>query len=128
MWPPSRPRSWLNSWTAVRRFAGSANGTKPGWAFGRGTWPGFGSMPPAESQTILPNTVAAFHRLPTWTELAVLPEAELRACLLGFRARYIADTARFLAARPGWLEETETLPYSTAKERLRSLPGVGEKI
>ncbi len=69
-----------------------------------------------------------FHRLPTWPELAQIPEADLRACLLGFRARYIAETARFLAAHPGWLEETERAPYAVAKERLCSLPGVGEKI
>ena len=73
--------------------------------------------------------IASDHfRLPTWTELAAVPEPELRACLLGFRARYIAETARFLAAHPGWLEETETLPYAAAKERLCTLPGVGEKV
>jgi N-glycosylase/DNA lyase len=75
-----------------------------------------------------PSTLNSFHRLPTWTELAAIPEAELRACLLGFRARYIHQTAQFLAAHPGWLEETETLPYTDAKERLCSLPGVGEKV
>ncbi len=68
------------------------------------------------------------HRLPTWPELARIPEAQLRACLLGFRARYISETAQFLAAHPGWLEETETAPYAIAKERLCSLPGVGEKV
>lgn len=69
------------------------------------------------------------HRpLPTWAQLATIPEAELRSCLLGFRARYIAETARFLAGQPGWLEETEALPYGAAKERLCSLPGVGEKV
>ncbi len=73
-------------------------------------------------------SAAAIHRLPTWPELAQIPEADLRACLLGFRARYIAETARFLAAHPGWLEETETLPYPIAKERLCTLPGVGEKV
>jgi N-glycosylase/DNA lyase len=67
-------------------------------------------------------------RLPTWAELAAVPEAELRQCLLGFRARYIAETAKFLARHPGWLEETEALPYPAAKERLCSLPGVGEKV
>ncbi len=71
---------------------------------------------------------ATLHRLPAWSELAQIPEAELRACLLGFRARYIAETARFLAERPGWLEETESLPYAVAKERLCQLPGVGEKV
>ena len=75
-----------------------------------------------------PGSTPGFHRLPTWTELAVIPEADLRACLLGFRARYIAETARFLAANPGWLEETERAPYAVAKERLCSLPGVGEKV
>jgi N-glycosylase/DNA lyase len=68
------------------------------------------------------------HQLPTWPELARIPEAELRRCLLGFRARYIHQTAQFLAAHPGWLEETESLPYAAAKERLCSLPGVGEKV
>lgn len=72
--------------------------------------------------------VRGYYRLPTWTELAAVPETELRACLLGFRARYIAETARFLVAHPGWLEETEAAPYAVAKERLCSLPGVGEKV
>ncbi|MDQ5978711.1 MAG: N-glycosylase/DNA lyase [Verrucomicrobiota bacterium] len=67
-------------------------------------------------------------RLPTWPELATIPEKDLRACLLGFRARYIAETAKFLAARPGWLDETEALPYPAAKARLMELPGVGEKV
>jgi N-glycosylase/DNA lyase len=68
------------------------------------------------------------HRLPTWEELASVPETQLRGCLLGFRARYIAATATFLAAHPGWLEETESLPYAAAKARLCALPGVGEKV
>jgi N-glycosylase/DNA lyase len=67
-------------------------------------------------------------RLPTWPELAQIPEADLRACLLGFRARYIAETARWIAAHPGWLEETEAAPYAIAKARLCSLNGVGEKV
>ena len=83
------------------------------------------SSPAGEVPAATPLTL---HRLPTWPELARIPEAELRACLLGFRARYIADTARFLAAHPGWLEETELLPYAQAKARLGELPGVGEKI
>ena len=68
------------------------------------------------------------HRLPTWAELAAVSENKLRECLLGFRARYIHQTAQFLAANPGWLETTEQLPYAEAKERLCSLPGVGEKV
>ncbi len=70
----------------------------------------------------------ALHRLPTWPELAAISEQDLRDCQFGFRARFIAETARFLTAHPGWLEETERLPYVAAKARLRELPGVGEKI
>lgn len=69
-----------------------------------------------------------YRRLPTWTGLATIPEKKLRACLLGFRAKYIHGTAQYLAARPGWLEETESLPYVAAKARLLELPGVGEKV
>ena len=71
---------------------------------------------------------AHLHRLPTWAELAGVPEKDLRACLLGFRARYIYLTAQYIAARPGWLKETELLPYAAAKARLLELPGVGEKV
>ena len=66
--------------------------------------------------------------LPTWTQLAELSEEQLRGCQLGFRARYIKGTADFLAAHPGWLEQTATLPYADAKAALCILPGVGEKI
>jgi N-glycosylase/DNA lyase len=66
--------------------------------------------------------------LPTWGELSAATEGGLRACRLGFRARYVHQTAAFLATRPGWLEETEELPYPEAKARLCGLPGVGEKI
>jgi N-glycosylase/DNA lyase len=75
-----------------------------------------------------PQLSTSCHRLPTWPELAEIPEVELRRCLLGFRARYIHQTARFLAARPGWLEATAARPYAEAKAGLCELPGVGEKI
>jgi N-glycosylase/DNA lyase len=71
---------------------------------------------------------AAGRALPSWAELADVPEAELRACKLGFRARHIHGTARFLAAHPGWLEETGALDYPEARARLCLLPGVGEKV
>ena len=66
--------------------------------------------------------------LPSWDALALAPEAALRACRLGFRARHIHRTAQFLAAHAGWLEATEAMPYAEARERLCALPGVGEKI
>jgi N-glycosylase/DNA lyase len=81
----------------------------------------------APSSALSPLT-SGFFRLPTWPELAAIPEKDLRACQFGFRARFIHETARYLAAHPGWLDETEALPYSEAKARLCELPGVGEKI
>ena len=69
-----------------------------------------------------------FFMLPTWGQLAEVSETELRACQLGFRARYIKGTADYIAEHPGWLEHTATLPYAEAKEALCTLPGVGEKI
>jgi N-glycosylase/DNA lyase len=83
---------------------------------------------PPETPNPKLGTAALQRRLPTWPQLATIAETDLRACLLGFRARYIHQTAQFLAAHPGWLDETETLPYAAAKERLCSLPGVGEKV
>ena len=70
----------------------------------------------------------AWHALPTWQALAPVPESDLRACALGFRARHVAGIAAFLAQNPGWLEATEQAPYAEAKARLLELPGVGEKI
>lgn len=69
-----------------------------------------------------------YHALPNWDELYQAGETALRACGLGYRARHVAATAAVLWEKPGWLEETESLPYSKAKIRLLELPGVGEKI
>jgi N-glycosylase/DNA lyase len=72
--------------------------------------------------------VPGIHRLPTWEELATVSEEALRACLLGFRARYVSQTAQILAGKTDWLSQLDQLPYRQAKERLRELPGVGEKV
>lgn len=72
--------------------------------------------------------VPGFRRLPTWADLARVSETALRDCKLGFRAKHICETARYLAENPGWLETTETAPYAEAKQRLCTLPGVGEKV
>ncbi len=68
------------------------------------------------------------HALPAWETIATADPAVLRACALGYRAAYIQDTARFLAAHPGWLDETERIPFAEARARLVTLPGVGPKI
>ena len=67
-------------------------------------------------------------RLPSWEVLARVPETELRACGLGFRARHIKNTATVLSGDPGWEKRIEALPYPEAKQDLLRLPGVGEKV
>ena len=84
--------------------------------------------PSANNGVCKTDALRSIYALPTWPELAKIPEATLRECQLGFRAKFISGTAQFVAAHPGWLEETESLPYADAKARLCSLPGVGEKI
>lgn len=75
-----------------------------------------------------PELANGIHGLPTWAALATVGEPELRRCALGFRAGYVAETARFLAAHPGWMERVEALPYPEARAELVALPGVGEKV
>ncbi len=68
------------------------------------------------------------NRLPNWEQLYAATEDDLRACRLGYRARYIKGTAQHLAQHPGWLDDLEQLPYPEARAKLMALPGVGGKI
>ena len=43
---------------------------------------------PAIGSATVGHSSLQFHRLPTWAELALIPEADLRACQFGFRARW----------------------------------------
>lgn len=72
--------------------------------------------------------VPGVHALPTWEKLAETSEADLRACSLGFRARYIHATALLLAEDPTELERIPQLPYPEAKKALMRFPGIGEKV
>ncbi len=49
---------------------------------------------------------------------------------LGYRARYVKETAEQVMARggPAWLFSLRQLPYAEAKAALLTLPGIGEKI
>lgn len=65
---------------------------------------------------------------PGWDKLAEISEDELRTFKLGYRAKYVAKTAKFIVNNKGWLESIQTLPYEDAKNQLLRLPGVGEKV
>ncbi len=66
--------------------------------------------------------------LPTWKTLSEVPERELRACKLGYRAKYIKATAQFLSENPNHLNGLSTLKFGDAREQIMKLPGVGGKI
>lgn len=52
----------------------------------------------------------------------------LTDCSLGYRAGYLKETARFLAADPGWEERIDILPFRKARADLLRLKGVGKKV
>lgn len=52
----------------------------------------------------------------------------LAACPLGYRARYVKETASAVAADPGWADRIRSLGYEDAARELRRLSGVGPKV
>lgn len=69
-----------------------------------------------------------YHAFPTPETLAMASEEELRDCNLGYRAKYVAGTARAVAAGEISLEKISRMRYKKAKEELLTLYGVGEKV
>lgn len=69
-----------------------------------------------------------YHSLPSWKRLASLSETDLRGLKLGYRARYIHQTAQQLKSNPNLLTSLPNLSTIEAKKLLLSLPGVGSKI
>jgi len=72
--------------------------------------------------------VQQYKSLPNWDILAQLEEKQLRSLKLGYRAKYIKQTADFLKENPQYLKELPDLTTLEAKQMLLQLPGVGEKI
>ena len=70
----------------------------------------------------------SFNQLPNWSILARATDAELKACALGYRAKFIRDTARVLESQPQWVEEFQKLSTPDLIEKLQTLPGVGPKV
>ncbi|HUD48213.1 MAG TPA: DNA glycosylase [Candidatus Baltobacteraceae bacterium] len=72
--------------------------------------------------------IAPAFSFPTAARIAAASEAELRGCKLGFRAPYLAATARVVASGKIDLSRLSELPMDEARAALVDLPGVGVKI
>jgi N-glycosylase/DNA lyase len=69
-----------------------------------------------------------FYTFPKPAELAGASVKELAACGLGYRAKYISETARLVCENTFDLERLKETTYEKAKEELMRLPGVGPKV
>lgn len=81
----------------------------------------------ADGQAASPPPFFAF---PTIERLAEVPEAELRELGLGYRARYVRETAQLLLERGGadWLLAQRRAARGDAQAALIELSGVGPKV
>lgn len=68
-----------------------------------------------------------FHAFPTPEELAAASDHELAECGLGYRAKYVHETARTVYENQFDFEHLRKLGYEDAKEQLLNLRGVGPK-
>lgn len=69
-----------------------------------------------------------YYDFPTAAALADAEEEDLRACNLGYRSRYIRDTARLVQDRHIRWDSLSVIGYTEAKAELMRLPGIGTKV
>ncbi len=76
----------------------------------------------------VPTGVPPAFEFPTAADIANVSEVELRALGMGFRAPYLAATARLVASGGVNLEALPDMNLESARSILMQLPGVGRKI
>lgn len=69
-----------------------------------------------------------YYAFPTPWQMAALTEEELRSCNLGYRSRYIRETAKVIAKGEVDMETLIHMDYESAKKELMKLRGVGVKV
>jgi N-glycosylase/DNA lyase len=69
-----------------------------------------------------------FYTFPTPQRLAKATAEELAKCGLGYRAKYVSETAKMVYENGFELESLRKLSYEKAKEELLNFPGVGLKV
>ena len=70
----------------------------------------------------------SYFTFPTADVLAKVTEEELRQCNMGYRSRYLVNTAKSIQTQEVSLECIKQMNYTDAKEELLKLSGVGEKV
>ena len=69
-----------------------------------------------------------FYAFPTIEKLAKATIGELTECGLGYRAKYVSETAKKVYEEGFELERLRKLSYEKSKEELLRFPGVGLKV
>ncbi len=69
-----------------------------------------------------------FHAFPTAEKIASLSEEEIRSLGVGYRAPYILKAAQAVVSGEINADELESMDTATAREKLLSLYGVGDKV
>ncbi|MDW8022773.1 MAG: DNA glycosylase [Nitrososphaerota archaeon] len=77
-------------------------------------------------KTLLDNRV--FYIFPTARKLAKASVQELASCGLGYRAKYVAETAKRFIDGEFDIEKLRAKNFEEAREALLALPGVGPKV
>jgi len=70
----------------------------------------------------------SFHVFPTPVKLAQVSVGELAECGLGYRAKYVSETAKTVLETGVDFEGLRRLPYEEARKALLCLSGVGPKV
>jgi N-glycosylase/DNA lyase len=70
----------------------------------------------------------SYFRFPDAAKLAVASLKELAECELGYRAKYVSQTARRVYENGPAFEDLRNMPYEDAKKVLLDFPGVGQKV
>jgi N-glycosylase/DNA lyase len=69
-----------------------------------------------------------FYTFPSLASLHSASIQDLLSCGLGYRARFVSNTAKYISDRQLSIEFLKKIDYNHAKEELLKLDGVGEKI
>ena len=72
--------------------------------------------------------IHSFYTFPKPEKLAKAGLHELEACGLGYRAKYVSETAKLVCESTNDFERLKKKAYEKAKEELTGLPGVGPKV